>query len=159
MYNTFRGRAGLAKAMIEHLTDSFLDGFDAAFDAAANAEDRWAAGVRYLLVRGGDDPALRAMLGPEAEGEFLALLTSGSAPIVERAQERIPACALRHDSTLDRARLDQVADLLTRLTLSEIVQPMNDVDTAAHVVTEMVESYLTATFPRHRGLKIPAGAA
>jgi AcrR family transcriptional regulator len=157
VYNTFRGRTGLAKAMIEHLTDSFLDGFDAAFNAAKDPEDRWEAGVRYLLVRGGEDPALRAMLGPEAEGEFLALLTSGSEPIVERAQERIPTCALRHDPTLDRTRLDQVADLLTRLTLSEIVQPMHDVDTAALVMTEMVESYLAASFHRHR--KLPAGAA
>jgi AcrR family transcriptional regulator len=145
VYNTFQGRDGLAEALIEHLTDSFIDGFDAAFAAGEHAADRWAAGVRYLMERARDDPSLRAMLGLDSQHQFLELLTSGSAPIVTRARERIPAMALRYEPDLDRRKLTQVSELLARLLLSEAVQPLIDLDEAMTTVTQMVTAYLGLT--------------
>jgi hypothetical protein len=147
VYNTFSGRDGLAEAMIAHLTDSFLDGFDAAFSAVDPAAPeaparRWEAGVRYLLLRGSEDPALRAMLGLDSQDQFLGLLTSRSEPIVVRARERMPVIALTYQSGLDLARLTQVSELLARLTLSEIVQPIVELDAAVFAVTEMVTAFL-----------------
>lgn len=164
IYNTFNSRDGLAEAMIAHLTDSFLDGFDTAFSAgsggavdpaavgaaAADPDDpagRWEAGVRYLLLRGSEDPALRAMLGLDAQDEFLGLLTSRSEPIVVRARERLPLIALRHQPELDIRRLTQVAELLARLTLSEIVQPIAELDAAVFTVTEMITGFLRVRDP------------
>lgn len=145
VYNTFSGRDGLATAMIEYLTDSFLDGFDAAFGSEELDESpaaRWDRGVRYLLRRGDNDPALRAMLGLDSGQQFLGLLTSGSAPIVSRARERIPATVLRYQPELDLDRLTHVAELLARLTLSEIVQPIAELDAAVATVSEMVAGFL-----------------
>lgn len=147
VYNAFSGRDGLARAVVEHLAESFLDGFDAAFAAAEAPAERCAAGVRYLLTRGGDDPSLRAMLGVGAEADVLGLLTSGSAPIVRRARECIPATALRYQPGLDSERLVQAAELLARLTLSQIVQPMAELDAAVHALTQMVIAYLAAADP------------
>jgi AcrR family transcriptional regulator len=145
VYNTFSGRDGLAAAMIEYLTDSFLDGFDAAFgsdDPDEAPAARWDRGVRYLLRRGDNDPALRAMLGLDSGQQFLGLLTSGSAPIVRRARERIPATVLRYQPDLDLAGLTHVAELLARLTLSEIVQPIADLEGAVFTISSMVAAFL-----------------
>ena len=149
VYNTFGSRDGLAGAMVEHLTDSFLDGFEEAFAGAAGGSVAAGveAGVRYALSRASGDPALRAMLGLDADQPFLELLTSGSAPIVTRTRERIPAWLSGRHPELDPARLTQVAELLARLTLSEIVQPVQDADAAAAAVTEMVTGYLGITAP------------
>jgi len=153
VYNTFNGRDGLAAALVEHLTDSFLDGFDAAFAAAEQPAGRWEAGVRYLLRRASDDLALRAMLGLDAQTQFLGLLTSSSAPIVVRARQRIPATALRYQPELDIQRLTPVAEVLARLTLSEIVQPVGELDAAVSTVTQMVTGFLGG------GGSAPTGAA
>jgi AcrR family transcriptional regulator len=142
VYNTFSGRDGLAAAMIEYLTDSFLDGFDAAFGSGDSPARRWENGVRYLLRRGDNDPALRAMLGLDSGQQFLGLLTSGSAPIVRRARERIPATVLRFQPELSPESLTHVAELLARLTLSEIVQPIAELDAAVLTVSSMVAGFL-----------------
>jgi AcrR family transcriptional regulator len=152
VYNTFAGRDGLAQAMIDYLTDSFLDGFDVAFSAADTGAGQWEAGVRYLLLRGSEDPALRAMLGLDAQESFLGLLTSGSDPIVRRARERMPEIALRHQPDVDRQRLTQVSELLARLTLSEIVQPIVELDAAVFAVTEMVTAFLRVPARGRSGL-------
>jgi AcrR family transcriptional regulator len=152
VYNTFSGRDGLATAMIEYLTDSFLDGFDEAFASGNSPPDRWDNGVRYLLRRGGHDPALRAMLGLDSGQQFLGLLTSGSAPIVRRARERIPATVLRFQPELPLASLAHVAELLARLTLSEIVQPIADLDGAVSTMSEMVAGFLDIDILRTDGL-------
>lgn len=145
VYNTFSGRDGLASAMIEYLTDSFMDGFEAAFGSASGDSPtaRWEDGVRYLLRRGDKDPALRAMLGLDSGQQFLGLLTSGSAPIVRRARERIPATVLRYQPELSPAGLTHVAELLARLTLSEIVQPITDLDGAVDTLSQMVTAFLS----------------
>ncbi|HTK63875.1 MAG TPA: TetR family transcriptional regulator [Pseudonocardia sp.] len=155
VYNTFSGRDGLAAAMIEYLTDSFLDGFDAAFGSGDSPADRWENGVRYLLRRGDNDPALRAMLGLDSGQQFLGLLTSGSAPIVRRARERIPATVLRFEPDLPLGPLTHVAELLARLTLSEIVQPIADLDGAVATVSGMVAAFLSAGDYTHQELRVP----
>lgn len=155
VYNTFSGRDGLAAAMIEYLTDSFLDGFDAAFGSGDSPVDRWDNGVRYLLRRGDNDPALRAMLGLDSGQQFLGLLTSGSAPIVRRARERIPATVLRFEPDLALGPLTHVAELLARLTLSEIVQPIADLDGAVATVSGMVAAFLSVGDYTHQELRVP----
>src|SRR5689334_9061571 len=52
VYNTFNDRDGLASALVTHLTESFLDGFDSAFAEPEGSTQRWNAGIHYLLRRG-----------------------------------------------------------------------------------------------------------
>jgi AcrR family transcriptional regulator len=147
MYYTFSNRDGLASAMVDHLTDSFLDGFSDAFETGSTPDDQWLAGVRYLLDRACIDPALHAMLGVDSGEQFLALLTSGSAPIIARARERIPATALHHQPHLETAKVVEVAELLARLVLSQVVQPMSDLNVAINGMTEMIIGFLVNPSP------------
>lgn len=142
VYYTFSNRDGLASAMVAHLSERFLDGFDAAFSTGDTAEARWRAGVRHLLEQGRDDPALRAMLGADSGDRFLELLTSRSAPLVARARERIPATVWRYQPELSAVALAQVADLVARLVLSQVVQPMTDIPAAVGAVTSMICGFL-----------------
>lgn len=144
VYNSFGDRGGLAEALIEHLTESFLDGFEAEFLSHHESVSQWNAGVMYILQRGLDDPALRAMLGADSGDQFLYLLTSRSAPLVAAARARIAAVAIRasaRDVEPERAHL--AAELITRLALSNIVQPMGAPEDHAAAIAAMIAEYLT----------------
>lgn len=149
VYNTFSGRDGLAAALIEHLTDSFLTGFDEAFSGTSHPFAQWQAAIHYLLRRGSDDPALRAMLGADARAgdQFLNLLTSGSGPIVATAKVRMTQTAQRFQPGVDAERVSKVAEILTRLTLSNIVQAMESPEQTAATVAEMVIGFLELDVP------------
>ena len=142
VYNTFSDRDGLASALVTHLTESFLDGFDSAFATADGSIQRWNAGIQYLLRRGADDPALRAMLGVDAGEHILGLLTSGSAPIVVAARHRVSQTVLTLQPDLDPTLVEQATEILARLTLSNIVQQMDDVERATEAITTMVTRFL-----------------
>lgn len=144
VYNTFGGRGALAEALIEHLTDSFLSGFEERFAAEHNAVSQWTGGITYLLRRGAVDPALRAMLGADTGGkQFLELLTSGAEPIVTSAKARISAVALKYHPQLDPEAAITAGEIIARLALSNIVRPMDTLDDTAARVSHMIASYLT----------------
>ncbi len=146
VYNTFGSRGGLAVALVEHLTDSFLDGFEAAFDDQANdqADDLacWRRAVRYLLTRGTDDQALRAMLGADTGDDFLQLLTSRSGPLVQTARGRIADVISRSRTHVDPSAARAAAEIVTRLALSHIVQPVDVIDDSAEMIALMMARYL-----------------
>lgn len=143
VYNTFGSRDRLAEALIDHLTRGFLDGFEARFRAQPDRLRQWTAGIEYILRRGIDDPALRAMLGAETSDQFLELLTSRSGPLVATAQARIANIASDADSApCELRKTEIVAEIVTRLGLSNIVQPMTEVQDHAKVVASMVTQFL-----------------
>jgi AcrR family transcriptional regulator len=144
VYNTFGGRDGLASAVVEHLTDAFLTGFEECFEGETESFDQWAAAIEYMLRRGVEDPAVRAMLGADSGDRFLELLTSGSQPLVTSARARITAVAMRCQPGLDAGRVVEAAEIITRLTLSYIVQPMQSLDEATMNVATMITAFLDA---------------
>lgn len=147
VYNTFGGRDGLATAVVEHLTDSFLSGFEECFESETDPFGRWSAAIGYMLRRGVEDPAVRAMLGADSGDRFLELLTSGSQPLVTSARARITAVAVRCQPSLDAGLVVEAADIITRLTLSYIVQPMRSLEEATMILTTMIIQFLDA--PSH----------
>lgn len=150
VYNTFGSRDGLAVALVEHLTDSFLDGFEAAFDD--HADDRhsdlscWRHAVRYLLDRGSDDQALRAMLGADTGDDFLELLTSRSGPLVQTARRRIADIITCRRTQIDPSVARAAAEIVTRLALSHIVQPVDVIEDSAEMIAVMMARYLDGEY-------------
>jgi AcrR family transcriptional regulator len=144
VYNTFGGRDGLATAVVEHLTDAFLSGFEECFEGETESFDQWSAAIEYMLRRGVEDPAVRAMLGADSGDRFLELLTSGSQPLVTSARARITAVAMRCQPGLDSGRVVEAAEIITRLTLSYIVQPMQSLEEATMHVATMITAFLDA---------------
>lgn len=152
VYNTFGGREALAEALIEHLTDSFLSGFEDRFAAEAGFADQWSAGITYLLRRGAADPALRAMLGADTGGsQFLELLTSGADPIVVSAKARISAIARTLHPGLNPDAAVTAGEIIARLALSNIVRPMDNLEDTAARVSHMIASYLTLEVAERAG--------
>jgi AcrR family transcriptional regulator len=142
MYNSFDGREGLAAAMIDHLSRSFLEGFETHFLNEDDPIAQWRAGIHYLLQRGSEDPALRAMLGPGAGNQFLELLTSGSGSIVTLARPRMTELAELNQPGLDHEHLLSAVETITRMVLSNIVQSMDSVERIAEDLTAMVTGFL-----------------
>lgn len=142
VYNTFGSRDGLAVALVEHLTDSFLDGFETAFSRFDEPADRWREAVRYLLARGSQDQALRAMLGADSGDEFLQLLTSRSGPLVETARWRIALVITRNLPDTSSVDAEAAAEIVTRMTLSHVVQPVDSIEASAEVIALMIAGYL-----------------
>jgi len=142
VYNTFGGRDGLAAALVEHLTDAFLTGFERQFESESEPYDQWSAAIEYMLRRGVEDPAVRAMLGADSGDRFLELLTSGSQPLVTSARIRITAVAMRCQPSLNADLVVEAAEIITRLTLSYIVQPMQSLEVATMNVANMVCAFL-----------------
>jgi hypothetical protein len=52
--------------------------------------------------------------------------------------------ALRHQPDLVPGKVAEVAELLARLVLSEVVQPTSNLSTAITSMTEMITGFLTA---------------
>ena len=144
VYNAFGGRDGLAAAVVDHLTDSFLTGFEMCFEGETEPFDQWAAAIEYMLRRGVEDPAVRAMLGADSGDRFLELLTCGSQPLVTSARARITAVARRCQPGLDSGVVVEAAEIITRLTLSYIVQPMQSLEDSTMIVATMVTAFLDA---------------
>jgi AcrR family transcriptional regulator len=143
VYNTFGTRDRLAAALVEHLTESFLTGFEATCTVTERTNlDRLRSGIRYLLERGSSDQALRAMLGADTGDEFLHLLTSRSGPLVGTARARIASVIRDHDAEVPTEQARAAAEIITRLTLSHIVQPVDSVESSTEVIATMVSGYL-----------------
>jgi AcrR family transcriptional regulator len=147
VYNAFTGREGLAEAIVEHLTDSFLTGIELSMANGRDPFDQWRAGIDYVLRRGVEDPALRAMLGADSGDDFLELLTSESGPLLATAQARMSVTALRLHPDADPARAAFAAEIFTRLALSNIVRPMHTTGETARSLAIMVMSLLAADAP------------
>jgi AcrR family transcriptional regulator len=142
MYNSFDGREGLAAAMIDHLSRSFLAGFEKSFLGKDEPIEQWRAGIHYLLQRGSEDPALRTMLGAGAGNQFLELLTSGSGSIVTLARPRMAEIAKQSQPGLDHEHLLSAVETIIRMVLSNIVQSMESVTRIAEDLTGMVTGFL-----------------
>ncbi len=142
MYNSFDGREGLAAAMIEHLSNSFLDGFEMSFLSKDEPVEQWRAGIHYLLRRGSEDPALRTMLGAGAGNQFLELLTSGSGSIVTHTRPRMTEIAELHQPGLDHEHLLSAVETIIRMVLSNIVQSMESLTRIAEDLTGMITGFL-----------------
>jgi AcrR family transcriptional regulator len=125
LYNTFGDKHGLAHALIMRLLDRFLDGINAAVAGESTLRDRWEATVRFTLEKAVDEPLLRAVLTGTSSDEFLPLLTSDGGPLVTRARDHVATTMASHHPELDRTSLTEVAESITRLTISHIVLPLH----------------------------------
>ncbi len=143
LYNTFGDKHGLAHALIMRLLDRFLDGIDTAVAGEDTLRARWEATVRFTLEKAVDEPLLRAVLTGTSSDEFLPLLTSDGAPVITRARDRVATTMHAHHPELDPVALGQVAESVTRLTISHIVLPLHPPhEVAAHLADLAVADVL-----------------
>jgi AcrR family transcriptional regulator len=140
LYNAFGDKHGLAHALIMRLLDRFLEGIDAAIAQRDSLHDQWEATVRYALEAAVDEPLLPAVLTGTSSDEFLPLLTSDGGPVITRARDHVAATMAAHHPELDRQVLTEVAETVTRLTISHIVLPLRPPQEVAAHLADLVAS-------------------
>lgn len=143
LYNAFGDKHGLAKALTMRITDEFLDGVQDAIEANETLEDQLEALVGFALDKAADDDLFRAFLADRSD-EFLRLLTSDGAPVLSAARERITTGLLAGHPELDRHRVADAAECVTRLAISHMVLPSHPASQAAQLIAALAARHLRA---------------
>jgi AcrR family transcriptional regulator len=142
LYNEFTHKHGLAQALLLRLTERFLDGIEHALDSADEPRHAWSAAVRYTLETAADEPLLKVVLTTDGSDEFLPLLTTEGAPIVQAARDRIVAVLQRRWPNLNQADVTIAAEAAARLTLSHVMLPLHPADQVADDVSRLLIGFL-----------------
>lgn len=139
IYNEFGSRQGLAQAYGLRLADRLVDAVNAALEAhVGNLYEAFLQGFRDLFTQLSADPLVTSLLTGVAKPDLLQIITTGGAPIVTRASERLTA-ALTHSwvSTSDEDA-GVLARAVVRLALSYVSMPPEaDRDVAADLARLM----------------------
>ncbi|OLT40040.1 hypothetical protein BJF85_06880 [Saccharomonospora sp. CUA-673] len=142
LYNEFTHKHGLAQALLLRLTERFLDGIEHALDSADEPRHAWTAAVRYTLETAADEPLLKVVLTTDGSDDFLPLLTTEGAPIVQAARDRIVAVLHRRWPGLNQANVTVAAESAARLTLSHVMLPLHPADQVADDVSRVLIGFL-----------------
>jgi AcrR family transcriptional regulator len=152
IYNEFGSRQGLAQGYGLRLADRLVDAVNAALQAnVGNIYEAFLQGFRDLFTELSADPLVISLLTGVAKPDLLQIITIGSAPIINRASERL-AAALTHSWV---AASDEDAGVLARaivrLALSYVsMPPESDHDVAADLARLM-----TPFAERHGVVNVP----
>lgn len=152
IYNEFGSRQGLAQGYGLRLADRLVDAVNAALQA--HVGDIYAAflqGFRDLFTELSADPLVISLLTGVAKPDLLQIITTGSAPIITRASERLTT-ALTHSwvATSDEDA-GVLARAIVRLALSYVSMPPE----ADHDVAADLARLMTPFAERHGVIKVP----
>lgn len=123
LYNEFGSKDALAQALALRETARFLDGIDAAVDAAAarRPADAVRAAVTYTFEAVAGDPLVKAMLLDD--GGLLPLITTRGEPVLSAARARMVDALLERFPHLPPSDVEAVSETVTRLALSYLMLP------------------------------------
>lgn len=142
LYKTFGDKHGLSQALVLRHAHQLLEQVGAAMAEGDTLRERWTAAVRTTLAAAEGDPLVKAVLLSDSSAEFLPLITSRGAPVLDLARGGLTALVRHHHPELDPDRVATAADVATRLTLSHLVLPQQPIDRTAADVAEMATRYL-----------------
>lgn len=145
VYNEFRDKWGLARALVIRDNESYLDGVDEALNRHSDLHSAVAAAVRYTLEASMDDPLSRAVITGAGSAELLPLLTTQAEPLLFMARSRIVEHALDQWPELDPVALAEIVDAGVRLTLSHTTLPAEAPEQVAQMIARLVTRYLDAS--------------
>jgi AcrR family transcriptional regulator len=141
LYNEFGSKTLLAEALVLHVTKRFLDDVRVVMLAGTDLRESWEAAVLATLRASDTDPVLSTVLTAASE-EFLPLLTSQGSQVISYATARLVAAVGQRWPELPHRETALAAEAAVRLTLSQIVRPGPDIETAARDIAELTTGYL-----------------
>jgi AcrR family transcriptional regulator len=142
LYKAFGDKHGLSQALVLRHAHQLLEQVGGAVAGGATLHERWAAAVQTTLAAAGDDPLVKAVLLSDSSDEFLPLITTRGAPVLDLARRGLTALVLHHHPDLDPVRVEVAADAATRMTLSHLVLPQQPVEKTATDIAEIATLYL-----------------
>ncbi|MGL4306008.1 MAG: TetR family transcriptional regulator [Mycobacteriaceae bacterium] len=119
VYNEFKSRQGLANAYALRLVDILVDAVDVAvYRNIGNAYTALVEAFRSFFSQIATDPLVLSLLSGEAKPDLLRLITTDSAPLIERAGSRL-------EETLSRGWIQASADESTILSRAIVRQAIS----------------------------------
>ncbi|MFF0816530.1 TetR family transcriptional regulator [Rhodococcus sp. NPDC003318] len=149
VYNEFKSRQGLAEAYALSLADTFVSAVDdAVYSNVGRPREALVDGFTTFFRRAAADPLVQSLLTGDVKPDLLRLITTGSAPLIDRAATRLADTFTRswvQASDEDAAILGRG---IARLAISYVsMPPESDRDVAedlARVFSPFVEAITAA---------------
>lgn len=145
VYNEFKSRQGLAEAYALSLADTFVSAVDdAVYAHVGRPREALVEGFTTFFRRAAADPLVQSLLTGEVKTDLLRLITTDSAPLLDRAATRLAETFTRSWVQAPAADAAILARGIARLAISYIsMPPESDRDVAdelARVFTPFVET-------------------
>ncbi|ORB87743.1 TetR family transcriptional regulator [Mycobacterium kansasii] len=152
IYNEFGSRQGLAQGYALRLADRLVDRVHAALDAnVGNIFESFLQGFRAFFTESAADPLVISLLSGVAKPDLLQLITTDSAPIINRAAGRLASAFTQTWVATSDDDANVLSRAIVRLCLSYVSMPPEaNQDVAADLARLM-----TPFAERHGVINIP----
>jgi AcrR family transcriptional regulator len=152
IYNEFGSRQGLAQGYALRLADHLVDSVHAALDAnVGNVYEALLDGFRSFFSESASDPLVISLLTGVAKPDLLQLITTDSAPIINRASDRLTLAFTQTWVATSDEDAGVLARAIVRLALSYVSMPPE----ADHDVARDLARLMTPFAERHGVINIP----
>lgn len=141
LYKAFGDKHQLSEALVLRHVERLLDAITADM-AGQPLREQWRLAALGTLRAATADPLVKAVLLSDSSDEFLPLLTTRGAPVLDLSVERLTAAVTGEHPSLDPADVRSVADAMTRLVLSHLVLPRGSLDQVADQVADLAARFL-----------------
>jgi AcrR family transcriptional regulator len=124
IYNEFGSRQGLAQGYALRLADRLVDAVHTAIDAnVGNIYEAFLQGFRAFFADSAADPLVISLLSGVAKPDLLQLITTDSAPIINRASTRLTTALTQSWVATSDEDAGVLARAIVRLALSYVSMP------------------------------------
>ncbi|BDB40886.1 MULTISPECIES: TetR family transcriptional regulator AlkX [Mycobacterium] len=139
IYNEFGSRQGLAQGYALRLADRLVDTVRTALDAnIGNIYESFLQGFRAFFAESAADPLVQSLLSGVAKPDLLQLITTDSAPIINRASARLATAFTQTWLATSDDDANVLSRAIVRLCLSYVpMPPESDHDVAADLARLM----------------------
>lgn len=152
IYNEFGSRQGLAQGYALRLADRLVDVVHAALDAnVGHIHEALLQGFRDFFAESAADPLVTSLLTGVAKPDLLQLITTDSAPIINRASARLVSALTQSWVAATDEDAGVLARALVRLCLSYVSMPPE----ADHDVAADLARLLAPFVERHGVVDVP----
>jgi AcrR family transcriptional regulator len=152
IYNEFGSRQGLAQGYALRLADRLVDSVHAALEAnVGNVYEALLDGFRSFFAESASDPLVISLLSGVAKPDLLQLITTDSAPIINRASDRLMLAFTHTWVAASDEDAGVLARAIVRLALSYVSMPPE----ADHDVARDLARLMTPFAERHGVINIP----
>lgn len=146
IYNEFGSRQGLAQAYAVRVADRMVDAIGAAIDSnVGNVYAAFLEGFRMFFAESAADPLVISLLNGAAKPDLLQIITTDSAPIINRSAQRLTDVFLGSWVGASADDAGVLARSIVRLAMSYVSMPPE----ADHDVAEDLARLLTPFAERY----------
>ncbi|TQF66060.1 TetR/AcrR family transcriptional regulator [Rhodococcus spelaei] len=148
VYNEFKSRQGLAQAYALQLADRFVGAVEDAVYANVGApHTALVAAFTTFFRQSAADPLVHSLLTGEAKPDLLRLITTDSAPLLERASSRLAATLERSWIQATPSEAGLLGRGIVRLAISYISMPPDSDEGVAEDLARLFVPFIEAIAP------------